>query len=76
MPLPGTNIRALFDFLQENKGIPVILPPKKSLCSALTNLRDIWGLDIRHVGYGRRYMLVGEWFGRVYIDYIAERLEA
>lgn len=49
----------------------------------LERLRDSWGLDIRVKRRGgikgRRgqlpalYCLVGEWDGKVYIDYVAER---
>ena len=47
-------------------------------------LIDVYGLDIRsrsHPGaWGtgsseREYILAGEWFGKVYVDYIAEQLE-
>jgi hypothetical protein len=50
-------------------------------------LRNSYGLDIRRIpgsGSGRRgspgmmpnqYILVGEWIGKVYIDYVAEQLE-
>jgi hypothetical protein len=56
------------------RGLPI-----KSLQSVHSNLSDIYGLDIRVKHRGSRdhpgrdsslYCLVGEWFGRVYIDYL------
>lgn len=37
-------------------------------------LRDFYGLDIRNFGR-RRWCLVGEWFGKEYKDYIAEKIK-
>lgn len=46
---------------------------------SLNDLTDYYGLDIRQYGpnkYPKQYWLVGEWFGSIYIDYVAERREA
>lgn len=71
-PRVGTAIRAIYDQFMSNKG-SIIPYSKKSNSRQIQDLTDYYGLDIRRVGYGR-YCLVGEWFGKVYIDYLAERI--
>lgn len=58
VPRQGSRMRALYDVLMKNKGLVVTLV-----------LRN----DDRGSGPGR-YVLAGEWFGREYRDYIAERI--
>lgn len=70
-PRPGTAIRVAYDLLQANHGLPVTIRDPYGVIKA--QLQDIYGLDIRNCGQ-HRYLLAGEWFGRVYIDYVAERL--
>lgn len=74
IPREGTALRATWDLFQANKGKPVCIRLRPSV---LRQLEDFYGLDIRHIYHGGgpvHYMLVGEWFGRVYIDYLAEEL--
>lgn len=78
-PREGTRIRAVYDHLMANKGIPLDISLTTAFGSKggsgyrLAQLRDSYGLDIRCLGYGR-WVLAGEWFGPTYIDYIADRL--
>jgi hypothetical protein len=87
MPREGTKLRRAYDLFQANKGIPVEFPRTMLGVAQINNLQDFYGLDIRIAqrayekdGYGNNRpplsMLAGEWFGRVYIDYVAERIEA
>jgi len=73
VPTEGTKIRAVFDLFMANKGIPVHYKAAKGEVQ-LYYLRDFYGLDIRRVG-PQRFVLAGEWFDTVYIDYIADRLK-
>ncbi len=68
-PKDGTKTRHLYDIFKANKGRIVRI----ELLYRIEYLRTIYGLDIRTCGKhnSRHYCLVGEWFGRVYIDYIA-----
>jgi hypothetical protein len=83
-PRDGTRIRAIYDLLQANKGLPIEVHLTKMCISksgnisrAINDLSDYYGLDIRRIGgrYGR-WVLAGEWFGRTYVDYIADRIHA
>jgi len=85
-PRPGTKLRVIYDTFMANKGVPVTFDRDmlyrhrdgKYISAALNQLTDIYGLDIRRVSRNYRssstYMLVGEWFGITYIDYLAERI--
>lgn len=80
LPREGTRTRQVYDLLQANKGRPVDVGMRgPKLSSTIRNLEDFYGLDIRWLQNGSSrtgrqtlYMLAGEWFGRVYIDYVAE----
>ena len=78
-PKEGSNRRALYDLLMAHKaevvdirGIP--FTNRQMRLAAICALRAEYGLDIR---LQRRfhYMLVGEWCGRVYVDYLAEKID-
>jgi hypothetical protein len=90
LPHEGTLIRAIFDRFQENRGRPVRVfdIAGRSRGTWFNQLQDFYGLDIRKVsGSGAKgrgagkgqgfnsYVLVGEWFGSKYVDYVAERLK-
>lgn len=75
VPKEGTKIRALYDRFFLNKGKTIPLIGNHENLGRINRLMDDYGLDIRHVGRGNGYILAGEWFGKVYVDYIAERLE-
>lgn len=82
IPAEGTKIRAIFDALHASKGALVDLTEIQHDTTTMIQLTDIYGLDIRQIGRGycrtgKRsiWVLAGEWFGKVYIDYIAEHLE-
>lgn len=79
MPREGTRLREAYDFFMAHKGEPVEYMPSPH-DRAMVDLQDFYGLDIRRIRNGSSrvnrkstYILAGEWFGRVYIDYIAER---
>lgn len=71
-PRDGTKLRKLYDLFAASKGKAI---PFK--CAGyqrqVADLVDYYGLDIRRVRNGT-WILAGEWFGRVYVDYIADRL--
>lgn len=78
-PREGTSLRRMYDLLMASKGIPI----KVSLCrfegrgksttSMVEQLQDFYGLDIRKIQSGK-WVLAGEWFGKTYRDYIADRI--
>ena len=84
-PREGTKLRALYDGFMEHKGLPF----QRNLCPKdhrrIADLKDFYGLDIRMLksGSGNRWegssvpgtwVLAGEWFGKTYVDYIADRI--
>jgi hypothetical protein len=74
-PKEGTKLRARYDLFMANKGVPIDRPLSgKRNPRLIHDLRDYYGLDIRCLGY-RRWVLAGEWFGPVYIDYIADKIK-
>lgn len=74
-PAEGTKLRELYDRFMVQRGKIVTFSAGTGAASVQINqLRDFYGLDIRNVGRGR-WVLAGEWVGRVYVDYIAERLK-
>jgi hypothetical protein len=66
-PREGTKLRAVYDRFYANKG-RVILFKIDDYKATIAQLTDIYGLDIRRIHNGQ-WALVGEWFGRVYLDY-------
>ena len=80
VPRDGSELRRIYDLLQANKGKPVELGDVRPW--EIIPLEDFYGLDIRKVGRKSfktgapsLHLLAGEWFGRVYIDYVAERMD-
>jgi hypothetical protein len=78
IPAEGTALRALYDVLKANRGNPVQIlkrpgdtRPHSYLATALSQLENFYGCDIKKVA-PRKYMLVGEWFGSYYADYMSE----
>lgn len=73
-PRKGTRLRAAYDLFQANKGRPIaFLSGDFGGTNAIAALVDYYGLDIRCLRRGE-WILAGEWFGRVYVDYVAQRL--
>lgn len=70
-PKPGTKLRGIYDLFQENKGLPLHFPTSGS--SGLYQLTDFYGLDIIRLKKNT-WLLAGEWYGKVYVDYVAERI--
>lgn len=75
-PHPGTKIGDAYALFMANKGVPVVLDLTGRHGSISRSLTDDYGLDIRQVQrkstiFGRQpmWLLAGQWFGRVYIDY-------
>ena len=71
-PREGSRTRFLYDMFMSNKGIPITYTANEP--AKIEALRDYYGLDIRCLGC-RRWVLAGEWFGPVYIDYIADEIK-
>ena len=83
LPGEGTKLRKFYDILQANKGKPFDYNIRREFggysANFMSQLQDFYGLDIRVKRLGRgvdhaEYLLAGEWFGRVYVDYVAERM--
>lgn len=85
-PRPGTRLRELYDLFHVYRGEPrpFIFGDKDRF--KIEQLRDFYGLDILVLGHEKRtlpgaghgpgiWVLAGEWFGRHYVDYIAEHIE-
>lgn len=80
-PREGTRVRRMFDLLKANKGVPISMPLTMfdggtrghNRSRVIMDLQDYYGLDIRNLGRGK-WVLAGEWFGRTYVDYIADHL--
>jgi len=77
-PREGTKLRAMYDLLMANKGVPIDISlsklyGRKCMSSQVSALTDFYGLDIRNLKRGR-WVLAGEWFGATYVDYIADRI--
>lgn len=73
-PRQGTQLRAVYDLFQANRGRPIaFLTSDFGGPNRIAQLVDYYGLDIRRLRRGR-WILAGEWFGRVYVDYVAQRL--
>ena len=76
-PKEGTQLRKAFDLFRANPGKPVHLYeiagyPRSG--TIITQLTDFYGLDIKQVKRGY-YMLIGEWFGSIYMDYLANMID-
>jgi hypothetical protein len=71
-PHIGSPLGNLYDRFLASRGLPIDYSTSAGR-SQLEQLRNFYGLDIRRVGRSR-WVLAGEWFGRVYVDYIAERI--
>jgi hypothetical protein len=71
VPRIGTKLRSIYDLFISSKGqvIDFVAAHERPL----SDLQDYYGLDIRRISRGR-WVLAGEWFGRVYLDYVAEHL--
>jgi hypothetical protein len=74
-PREGTRLRAVYELFQASKGQPIVFVRRAGCTRLIDDLIDYYGLDIRCLGRGR-WILAGEWFGRVYVDYVAQRLTA
>ena|SRR6202035_1996578 len=76
-PREGTRTRAVYDLLYENKGIPLNVPLSmlggKRSKNLINAIRDFYGLDVRCISIGK-WVLAGEWFGKTYVDYIADHI--
>ena len=68
-PKDGTATRKAYDLFYTNKGKPVPFCTTPVNYAALNQLIDVYGLDIRRLKKNT-WCLVGEWYGKVYIDYL------
>lgn len=73
IPREGTKIRELYDLFIGRKGQVVRVAQAGRRQTAIRRLQDSYGLDVRPLGKGR-WMLVGEWCGKVYLDYTPEAI--
>ncbi len=68
-PREGSHMRELYDLFYDNKGKVVdFCTTAKDARGCLNYLIDIYGLDIRRIEKNK-WCLVGEWFGKVYVEY-------
>ena len=83
-PDPNSRVGQLYDFLRAHRGQFVSIPTQfrygGRLGQSISQLQNFYGLDIRNCRiegnkYNFLYSCVGEWFGKDYVDYLAERIE-
>jgi hypothetical protein len=74
LPREGTKLREIYDLFQANKGLPIAFKSDPH-GTRVANLINFYGLDLRCIRQGK-WVLAGEWFGKVYVDYIAQRVAA
>jgi hypothetical protein len=86
VPRPGTRLRELYDLFHVYRGEPRPFILTRCDRILMEQLSLFYGLDIRNLGPTKNqipgsgrgpsiWVLAGEWFGRHYVDYIAERIE-
>lgn len=90
LPAEGTSIRRVYDVLYKNRGLLVPLDDLRALrrelntrtrnnfSSMTSQLKNFYGCDIRRDTSNPimgSMSLVGEWVGKVYIDYTAPAVE-
>ena len=88
LPGEGTKTRLVYDVLYEHRGRSVpweelaalrdLVDSKTGrrgmmLASVVADLTNVWGCDVL-VGY-KSYTLLGEWCGKIYIDYTSAAVE-
>lgn len=70
LPRKGTSVREVYDMLYKYRGKKVPMEERsvkwRKYASIIKNLEHFWGCDIR------KGALVGECYGKVYIDYTKE----
>ena len=84
VPREGTALRSFYDKLFSSPGCwQRFNNHSKFGPRPIVDLKNYYGLDIRRRripdGYGTgefELMLAGEWFGRVYLDYVADPASA
>lgn len=74
-PREGTKLRELFDVFQSNVGKPISVAPRNTKegmrqRQSIDQLKNFYGMDIRHWQEPNYYWFVGEWFGAVYVDFL------
>lgn len=77
-PKEGSRIREIYDLLFANIGKAVDLGVGATDCHRIAALENYYGLDIRAVHRKHQhalYVLAGEWFGKIYVDYVADSEE-
>lgn len=72
IPADGTELRKLYNLFYRNKGKVITHVFDPVSYASMDQLRNFYGLDIRKIAY-RKWCLVGEWFGKDYVDYLAEK---
>lgn len=70
-PKEGSKLRELYDLFMNNKGKIIKIKLSRNRRSEIDQLRNIYGMDVRLLKIGH-WCFVGEWVGKVYIDYLAE----
>jgi DNA-binding CsgD family transcriptional regulator len=79
-PRPHTKLGVLYDLFKAQPGIIIectmqqLFPDdhKSAISARVVRLRTDYGLDIRRLPH-KRWCLVGEWIGDIYIDYTEQR---
>lgn len=87
IPSEGTRIREVYDALMSSIGKPICIQldwnsDGRSLAAAINQLKIFYGLDIRLLRPENKsrslcalHAVVGEWFGKIYVDYTCESEE-
>ncbi|SRR5260370_31476539 len=80
-PRKGTLLRYYYDLFQDNKGEVIELAFGRNTSSRIIpDLIDYHGFDLRCVKKGgpscnSKWLLAGEWIGKIYIDYVVGGLK-
>ena len=73
IPKEGTALRKTYDKFQRKKGKVIKAKFSSGTYCELEALKNFYGLDIRRIENGK-WCLVGEWFGKEYVDYLAKEI--
>lgn len=77
LPRQGSRTRAIYDFFHQNKGKVVQISFDKQNSTLVHRLRIEYGMDLRCLRQGHRYLegewiFAGEYDGPNFIDYVHE----
>ena len=72
IPKEGSKIREMYDLFYSNRGKIIDITIDSGGYNRKSYLENSYGLDIRRISK-EKWILVGEWDGKVYIDYVVNK---